>query len=46
MAMITHAAPVARPGKARAVRLSHLAAYTVFAAAAGFMLAVVFGILP
>ena len=46
MAMITHAAPVARPGKVRAVHLSHLAAYAVFAAAAGFMLAVVFGILP
>jgi hypothetical protein len=46
MAMITHAAPTARAARLHASHLSHVAAYAVFAAAGGFMLAVVFGLLP
>lgn len=43
MALITQASSTGRAARAHAAHLSHIAAYLVFAAAAGFMLAIVFG---
>jgi len=44
MAIITDTAPAARRARVAGINISHYAAYTVFAAAAGFTVAVVLGL--
>jgi hypothetical protein len=44
MTIMTDMAPRARAARLRTASLSHAAAYTVFAAATGFTMAVIFGL--